>query len=168
MPLFCHVVIVITAEYRDYGDHCSVGEYSGRHMAVILMDHTALLDEDNPTSVSTTDSSALFPGSFRSTSEVPSSPPSPSRGSVESQRSGGCRGQGGGDRSHRQGVGGLLVVVPGGRHHYRVGQGGSLGDRLVPTGVSTAIKTAESVVRTVSVPLTRGPTGGDGSGTLGL
>ena len=42
MPLFCHVVIVITAEYRDYGDHCSVGEYSGRHMAVILMDHTAL------------------------------------------------------------------------------------------------------------------------------
>merc|ERR1719189_2035251 len=119
---------------------------SGRHMAVILMDHTALLDEDNPTSVPATDSSALFPGSSRSTSEVPSSPPSPGRGSVEGEGGGGCRGQGGGDRSHRQGVGGLLVVVAGGGHHYRISQGSSLGDRLVPTGVSTTVKTAESVV----------------------
>jgi len=52
---------------------CIVG-YSGRQVSIILMDHTALLDKHDPTSVSATDSSSLFPGSPGSSSEV-SSPP---------------------------------------------------------------------------------------------
>ena len=108
-----------------------------------------LLDEDHTTSVSTTDSPALFPGPAitisqawpqpllsvaqcsppRSSSEVPASPPSPGRGSVECEGRGGGWGRGGGGRhhgSHGQRVGGLLVAVARGRHLNCLGQGGFL------------------------------------------